>query len=118
MSLDEKKLYSAELLFEQLKIPRKYLQRILTDLARDGFIKSERGRNGGFSFARSTDQIFLSEIISSAEGFDWSPKCLFGFGECAFNNPCAMHDKWAQAHDNFVKMLSSTRLSDLKKSQH
>jgi Rrf2 family transcriptional regulator, iron-sulfur cluster assembly transcription factor len=117
MSLDEKKLCSAELLHEKLKIPKKYLQRLLTDLARNGFIKSERGRNGGFAFARSTDQIFLSEIISSAEGFNWSPKCLFGFGECAFNNKCVMHDKWALAHENFVKMLSTTRLSDLKKPQ-
>ncbi len=116
MSLHETEMQSAEQLFEKLKIPKKYLQRILTDLTRSGFIKSTRGRNGGFSFAKNTDQIFLSEIIASTEGIDWTPKCIFGFGECAFDNACAMHDIWCNTHNSLIKKLSETRLSDLKKT--
>ena len=114
MSLHEDELLSAELLFTKLKIPKKYLQRILTDLSKAGFLKSTKGRNGGFSFDRSPDQIFLSEILASTEGFDWAPKCIFGFGECAFDNPCAMHNIWHDTHDSLVKMLKTTRLTDLK----
>ena len=116
MSLHEDELYSAEQLFVTLKIPKKYLQRMLTDLAKGGFIKSSRGRNGGFGFARSTDQIFLSEIVASTEGIDWEPKCLFGFGECAFDNACAMHKIWCDSHNSMIAMLKNTRLSDLKKT--
>jgi Rrf2 family protein len=114
MSLNDSEIFSAELLYEKLNIPKKYLQRLLTDLAREGFIKSSRGRKGGFTFAKPTDQIFLSEIIELTEGFSQSPNCIFGFGECAFNNSCALHDKWESAHSNIVKMLASTSLSDLK----
>ncbi len=117
MSLHETEMQSAEQLFEKLKIPKKYLQRILTDLARSGFIKSIRGRNGGFAFARSPQQISLSEIIASTEGIKWEPKCIFGFGECAFDNACAMHDLWCDTHNSLVTMLTSTRLSDLKKAE-
>lgn len=117
MSLNENDLYSAEQLFATLKIPKKYLQRLLTDLARSGFIKSSRGRNGGFGFTRSTDQIFLSEIVASTEGIGWEPKCIFGFGECAFDNSCAMHDIWCDTHSSLASMLKSTSLSDLKKTE-
>jgi Rrf2 family protein len=117
MSLHDDELYSAEELFTTLKVPKKYLQRILTDLAKGGFIKSSRGRNGGFGFARSTDQIFLSEIVASTEGINWEPKCIFGFGECAFNNSCAMHDIWCDTHNSLATMLKSTSLSDLKKTK-
>lgn len=115
MSLNENELYSADLLYEKLRIPKKYLQRLLTDMARNGFIKSIRGRSGGFTFARSIDTIFLSEIIQSTEGFEHEPHCLFGFGECAFNNSCALHDLWSESHRSMVNILSTTSLKDLKK---
>lgn len=114
MSLNENELHSAEGLYERLKIPKKYLQRILTDLARSGFIQSIRGRNGGFTFSRSIDKIYLSEIINATEGLDWTPKCMFGFGECALDSPCKMHDLWVDANQSMLTMLSSTTLADLK----
>ena len=117
MSLCEDELYSAEQLFVKLKIPKKYLQRLLTDLSKSGFIKSARGRNGGFCFERKPNQIFLSEIIALTEGVNWEPKCIFGFGECAFDNACAMHEKWCDTHYSLAAMLKSTRLSDLKKTK-
>ena len=64
MSLQEAELHTADQLNEHLHIPKKYLQRILTDLTKSGFLKSMKGRNGGFIFERSPDQIFLSEIIA------------------------------------------------------
>ncbi len=115
MSLHEDELHTSEQLSEKLLIPKKYLQRLLTDLSKSGFLKSMQGRNGGFKFERSPGQIFLSEIIASTEGIAWEPKCIFGFGECAFDNACAMHDLWCDTHNSLAEMLKRTRLSDLKK---
>lgn len=115
MALQDKELYSAELLYEELNIPKKYLQRLLTDLTRVGFIASNRGRNGGFSFAKDTQSIFLADIINFTEGIDWAPKCIFGFKECALDSPCAMHNLWTDNHNAQVAMLRTTSLADLKK---
>ena len=117
MSLHANELHSADALSEKLSVPKKYLQRLLTDLSKAGFLKSTRGRNGGFSFDRSPDQIFLSQIVAATEGADWEPKCIFGFGTCAFENACAMHDIWCDTHNSLVTMLNNTRLSDLKKTK-
>ncbi len=114
MSLNECDIHTADVLHNNLQIPKKYLQRILTDLVRGNFIISIRGRNGGFTFARNINTITLSEIINFSEGFDWEQKCFFGFKECALDQPCIMHGLWAEKHDAQVRMLNSTTLGDLK----
>jgi Rrf2 family protein len=114
MSLGEADLYSADHLFTKLQIPKKYLQRMLTDLVRGGFIISVRGRNGGFTFARNINTIFLADIINFTEGVDWAPKCIFGFKECALENPCAIHNLWTDNHIAQANMLKTTSLGNLK----
>jgi Rrf2 family iron-sulfur cluster assembly transcriptional regulator len=113
MSQDERATYSSTLLHRRLGIPRKYLQQLLTSLAKSGLIKSVRGRNGGYAFARNIKRIHLSEIVAAVEGFERTPSCLFGFKECPLDSPCAMHDRWAGSQTTLIKALSTTRLSDL-----
>lgn len=113
MARDEKKMFSSEVLYKNLEIPKKYLQRLLTDLSKSGLIKSIRGRNGGYIFARSIKKIFLSDIIESVEGFNQVPSCLFGLEKCALENPCAMHDLWSNSQQTIIKALLSTRLVDV-----
>jgi Rrf2 family protein len=105
--------YSCANLHKHLHISAKYLQHILTDLAKQGLIKSGRGRNGGYQLGRSSRKIYLSEIIEAVEGFKREQTCFFGFGSCPFDNPCAMHHVWARSHEELVKVLSKTRLADL-----
>jgi Rrf2 family transcriptional regulator, iron-sulfur cluster assembly transcription factor len=115
MVVEEKEKYSSDYIHKQLKIPKKYLQRLLTILSKSGLIKSERGKYGGYKFAKKADKIYLSDIIKAVEGFQTTPTCFFGFGECVLENPCAMHDIWADSQMNLIKVLSSTKLTDLKK---
>lgn len=115
MASQEKELYSSDYLHTQLNIPKKYLQRLLTDLSKNGLITSIRGKFGGYSFARSIDQIFLSDIIEAVEGFKTTPSCFFGFSECALDDPCAMHEVWEKSQTELIDTLSTTKLSELVK---
>lgn len=114
MISDTEKMYSSAYLFNRLKIPKKYLQRLLTDLSKNGLIKSVQGRNGGYVFAKKIDKIFISDIIEAVEGFKKEPSCFFGFEKCALDDPCAMHDVWSASQEELIKILSTTRLLDLK----
>jgi Rrf2 family transcriptional regulator, iron-sulfur cluster assembly transcription factor len=113
MSQDERATYSSTVLHRRLGIPRKYLQRLLTDLTKSGLIKSVRGRNGGYVFARSITRIYLAQIIDAVEGFEREPSCFFGFRKCPVGDPCAMHDVWSAAQVTLIQALSTTRLADL-----
>jgi Rrf2 family protein len=113
MASDTEKMYTSAYLHSKLKIPKKYLQRLLTDLSKNGLISSTQGRSGGFIFAKKIEKIFISDIIEAVEGFKKEPTCFFGFEKCALENPCAMHDVWTASQKNLIKVLSSTRLVDL-----
>jgi Rrf2 family protein len=115
MARDGKLQYSSSYLHTELKIPKKYLQRLLTLLSKKGFIKSVRGKHGGFTFAKRTEKIFLSDVVKAMEGFQNTPTCIFGFGPCMLQKPCAMHDVWASSQSDLIQALSSTSLRQLAK---
>lgn len=108
-------LLSADCLHKELKIPKKYLQRLLTDLSKSGLIESVRGKYGGYKLGRTSNNIFLSEIIEAVEGFKKEPTCFFGFGECIHPSPCAMHEVWAKSQNEIIKVLSTTSLAQMIK---
>lgn len=113
MASRESEMLSADELHAKLKIPKKYLQRLLTDLKRSGLLKSVRGRNGGFTLSRRTRDITLAEIIYAVEGARTRPECFFGFAKCALDAPCAMHDVWMRSQNTVREALQSTHLADI-----
>ncbi|MCU0406259.1 MAG: Rrf2 family transcriptional regulator [Ignavibacteriaceae bacterium] len=117
MAQDTDKMYTSALLHDELNIPKKYLQRLLTDLSKSKLIKSIQGRSGGFIFTKKLEKIFLSDIINAVEGFSHEPTCFFGFDKCALDNPCAMHDVWVQSQEKLIQVLKTTSLKDLQKKK-
>lgn len=118
MAQDTEKMYSSAQLHNELKIPKKYLQRLLTDLSKNKLIKSLQGRSGGFIFAKKIEKIYLSDIINAVEGFSPEPSCFFGFDKCALDNPCAMHDVWVKSQEELIKVLRTTSLKDLSQKKN
>ena len=109
---DEEK-YTAKQLNEILEIPWPYLRQLLTNLSKNGFIYSTRGRNGGFQLQKPSNQIILAEIIDSVEGLQVLETCIMGFTKCPFNHTCAMHEVWEETRDNILNILNNTTLDQL-----
>ncbi len=114
MATRNEEMYPAEYLYDELKIPRQYLRRLLTDLTKKGFIVSSRGRNGGFIFARELATINFTQVIEAMEGPEAMNTCLLGFTACILDHPCAMHDLWTEARSNMIETLTKTSFADLK----
>jgi Rrf2 family cysteine metabolism transcriptional repressor len=53
---------------EREALPHKFLEGIMADLKRGGFVKSRRGANGGYFLARPASEILLIEIIRHLDG--------------------------------------------------
>ena len=114
MAADENKLYSANELFENLKIPFRYLRKQLTIMTKSQLLVSIQGKEGGYKIFKNTEQLTLLNIIEATGDNVISNNCFFGFGSCALTEKCAMHDKWTAIQQNINEVLSSTKLSDLK----
>ncbi len=106
--------YSSTFLSEKLNIQMRYLRRLLTDLSKAGFILSKRGKNGGFVFAKSIKDIFLSEIIDAVEGLDKFNSCMLETRECGKTSKCSFHDIFGEIKTKMTNELKTTSLFDIK----
>jgi len=113
MALNNETQFSAQSLYAELDIPKRYLMRLLTDLSKSGFIKATRGRNGGYVFARPLETIYFSEIIDSVEGLLPFEGCVLGNAVCPVDKPCAMHQIWEKPKQAFLETIKTTTLADL-----
>lgn len=55
-------------LAKRLDIPIKFLEQVLLDLKRAGFVESRRGKIGGYLLAKSPERIKLGEIVRFIDG--------------------------------------------------
>lgn len=114
MAEKPEEMYSAKYLNQKLKIPYPYLRQLLTDLSKAGYIKSIKGRNGGFIFAKSISKIFVGDVIHKLEGLDIFSHCIIGFEKCPFDNQCPLHESWEKSRKQIAGILNKTSLADFK----
>jgi Rrf2 family protein len=114
MSMNRTKVYRADEMYEHLKIPLRYLRRLLTDLSKTGLMESIQGNRGGFRLKIDSEEITLFDIFSATELNQEKNLCFFGYQECQFGkNKCHMHDHWITIIEGIEKLLKTTTLADL-----
>lgn len=65
---DPNSLVKGEEIAADHDIPNKFLEGILTELRRGGFIQSQRGASGGYRLSRSPADITVAEVIRTLDG--------------------------------------------------
>jgi Rrf2 family protein len=97
-------------------IPSHFLAKILQDLARDGFLKSNKGPRGGFRLAVPAAEIPLLKIVEAVDGAGRYQRCIAGNPECHDGVLCSLHDSWMPLRSHIVEWLTGTSIADLAKS--
>ena len=114
MAREKDKIYSARFPNEKLGIPYKYLTNLLKKLANFGFIKSIRGKYGGYKIIKDLNEISVYQIIGAIEGYEVFTRCILGFDKCDENNPCLMHKEWSKIRDLLIIEFKKMTLLKLK----
>ena len=71
-------------------VPPKYLELIMLDLKKAGFVSSSRGPRGGYALARTADLISFGQVVRAMEG----PIALVPCASANFYAPCGdCHDE-------------------------
>ena len=116
MAMNEKKLHSANDIYENLRIPFRYLRKQLTLLSKSELITSVQGKNGGYRISKNLNEISLLDITRATGSDQINNECFFGFQSCAFEKKCALHYKWEVVIESINNVLISTTLEELKNS--
>lgn len=114
LSAKEKRIFNAEEVSNELKVPKEFVSKVLQILTSSGIVGSKKGKNGGFYLAKEPKQIKLIDIVESIDGLDVFKSCILGFPGCSVETPCPVHDKWGKLRDEAFKMLSDETLEHLK----
>lgn len=116
MAQDKTRLYSTDQIYNELKIPYRYLRRLMTSLAKKDLITSIQGKYGGYRITKPLESISIKDILEASNDNFLSMNCFFGFEKCALTNKCIMHDKWGSIQENIKQVLESTSLAEIKKN--
>lgn len=106
--------YSVNKLHQILKIPYKYLGRLMHKLSAAGLVNVTQGKQGGYRIYQELSRIYLYEIVGVVEGLEDYQRCVLGFPECSSENPCSLHNIWIERQESIKEMIYNTTLADLK----
>lgn len=98
---------------DEIDAPRNYLGKLLKTLADQGLVESQKGKGGGFRFARSPASISLMHAVERIDRVSRWSDCFLGRGRCSDERPCAVHDRWARVRDAYLDFLRETTIADL-----
>ncbi|WP_281745581.1 RrF2 family transcriptional regulator [Thermanaerovibrio acidaminovorans] len=98
---------------EAQRIPRKFLEVILSELKAMGYVESLRGREGGYVLARPPWEISIGDVIRDVQGPLSPVDCLIGRGGCGLSGQCSFRPLWARAARALEEVYDGTTFQDL-----
>ena len=99
-------------------IPRKFLEAILVELKQHGFVRSRKGRGGGYYLAKDPDTITLASVIRVLDGPIAPVPCLSRTAYrrcdgCKDEATCGVRLVLRDAHAASIEVLETTTVGDM-----
>lgn len=96
------------------QIPESYLDHLLAQLRRDGFVRSTRGPGGGHELARPAEEMCLLHVLECLEGSLAPLACLEDdVPEHEHNALCGQQWVWREIYDETRRRLQEVSIADL-----
>ena len=103
-------------LAKRLDIPVKFLEQILLDLKRGGFVESRRGSIGGYFLAKAPSQIRLGEVVRFVDGPIEPIACVDKqYAGCREKSSCVFKGVWQEVESATAKIIDGITFADLAK---
>ncbi len=118
---DRKPVQASEI-SESENISQKFLESILLELRKSGFLGSKKGKGGGYYLIKEPDEIRMTAVIRVLEGpiamvpcvsLNYYEKC----DDCPDENTCSVHKLMIQVRDASLDVLGENTLEDIAFTQ-
>jgi Rrf2 family protein len=98
---------------KEIEAPPFFIAKILQRLVRSGFLRSLKGKGGGFYFEPDKPDLPIITLISAIEGDRSFSGCSFGLKQCDSDNPCPLHEKYAPIREAINQLISQETVQSL-----
>lgn len=115
---NEQEFVSIKKVSKRQDISEKYLEQIVAQLSRAGYVRSTRGAQGGYCLTKEPDQYTVGMILRLIEGNLSSVSCLEDNpNKCRRCNNCVTLEVWQQINDAVNDIIDHVTLQDLLEKQ-
>lgn len=98
---------------ERQKIPEAYLEQLFAALKRDKLVNSLRGAQGGYTLARSPEEITVGDVLRTLEGGLNLVDCLLEEDTCGKSCACPSRIVWMKIRDGLNAVVDGITLQDM-----
>ena len=105
---------SADSLAELTKVPRRYLTRVLQDLARAGLVESRPGPGGGYELARPATELRILDVVNAVSPLERIRSCPLGLK--THTQLCPLHAELDKAYAATEAAFAGVTIDQLLKS--
>lgn len=98
------------------RLPGDYVEQILLRMRRAGIVNSTRGARGGYSLARTPEEITVRDVIKASELTTFDLHCVshpVDAGRCGEAENCSIRPVWMLLQQRIDEVLDGVKLSDL-----
>jgi len=97
----------------EFRLSRNHLAKVVQELARSGFVVTQRGAGGGFRLARRPEDISIGEVVRRLERSHPLVECFRDDGgDCVLTPACRLIRPLARAQEAFFRELDGTTLAE------
>ena len=105
------------------RIPLKFLELILLDLKKKGFVQSKKGKGGGYYLNRLPETISVGQLIRALDGPLALLPCVSQMAyerceECPDEETCGIRMVFKEVRDSTANILESKSLAEMIMVKH
>jgi Rrf2 family protein len=96
-------------------IPQRYLEQVLLQLKRSGFLYARRGSAGGYRLSRPADQVTVGALLRAVDGPTPGPDSPRRGGRGAHEDAAGLAELWQEIAEAVASVVDRTTLEDLRR---
>jgi len=112
LDLQKGKISNNKEISSGMNIPEYFLSKILQSLIKKNIVFSSRGMNGGYTLARSSDEINILEIIEAVQGPFKFSVCFLDEKNCEYKRKCVINQIWDRVNITLQNELKNLKISE------
>lgn len=97
---------------EITRVPAGYLPKVLQILRKAGVVESKRGLGGGFTLARSAEDVTVLEVVNAVDPIKRIDRCPLDI-ESHGTSLCPLHKRLDEATESVEQSFASTTIAEL-----
>jgi Rrf2 family transcriptional regulator, nitric oxide-sensitive transcriptional repressor len=102
---------SAERLAAALRMPRRYLHKVLQDLGEAGLVRSQPGPGGGYTLSRDPCTVTILDVINAVDPIERIRGCPLGLR--THTSLCPLHQALDRAYAAVEEAFGKVSLADV-----